>query len=241
MRPLLFGHRGSRGLSPENTIPSFKIAKCFGVDGVELDVHLSKDRKLVVIHDETVDRTTNGKGKVSELTYDEISRLDAGIKLGQQWKGTNVPLLRDVLETFGDSLLYKIEIKHSSKVYPDIERLLLEEIERFSLRNKVQIISFDFDALEKVRELDKNVEIGLIIVGKPRWFIDTAKKLNAKWIHASSWLITSEDVKIVHDSDLKIGVWTVNDEEEMKTYCEMGVDDVTSDFPNQLVRLCEND
>jgi len=240
MRPLLYGHRGSRGLSPENTIPSFKLGISYGVDGIELDIHLSKDKKLIVMHDETVDRTTDGHGKIQDMTYEQIMALDAGVKFGPQWKGTKVPLLSEVFDEFGSSILYKVEIKHSSKVYPDIERILLDEIEKHSLKNRVQIISFDFDSLKNVRELDKGIEMGIIIEGRPGWFTEIAKNLNARWIQAFYGLVYPEDIDIVHKNGLKIGVWTPNSEEDIKQYCSMGVDDITSDLPNLLVKLCKN-
>lgn len=240
MKPLLFGHRGSRGLSPENTIPSFRLGISYGMDGIELDIHLSKDGKLIVMHDDTVDRTTDGHGKISDLTYEQISRLDAGIKLGAQWRGTSVPLLSEVFDEFRGNIMYKVELKHSSKVYPGIEKQLLEEIERYSIRDRVQIISFDFDSLKNVRELDRDIKLGLIIFGKPEWFIDTARKLNAEWIQAFYGLIFPEDVKIVHDSGLKIGAWTPDDEEEIKRCYDMGVDDITSDLPNLLAKTVKS-
>ncbi|MDG6928084.1 MAG: glycerophosphodiester phosphodiesterase [Nitrososphaerota archaeon] len=240
MKPLLFGHRGSRGLSPENTLPSFRLGISYGVDGIELDAHLSKDGKLVVMHDDAVDRTTDGHGKISDMTFEQISRLDAGIKSGTQWRGTAVPLLSDVFEEFGSNIKYKVELKHSSKVYPGIEKELLEEIERYSVKDRVQVISFDFDSLKNVREMDGDIELGIIIFGKPGWFVDIARKLNAGWIQAFYGLVFPEDVKIAHENNLKIGVWTPDDEEEIKRYYEMGVDDITSDLPNLLAKIAKS-
>ncbi len=240
MKPLLYGHRGSRGLSPENTIPSFRLGISYGIDGIELDVHLSKDNKLIVMHDETVDRTTDGHGKIHDMSYEQIKALDAGVKFGSQWKGTRVPLLGEVFDEFGSSILYKVEIKHSSKVYPDIERILLEEIDRHSLKDRVQIISFDFDSLKNVRDLDKGIELGIIIFGKPDWFTGIARNLNAKWIQAFYGLVFPEDVNTIHKNGMKIGVWTPDSEDEIKEYCSMGVDDITSDLPNLLVNTCKN-
>ena len=239
MRPLLFGHRGSRGLAPENTIPAFRLGVSYGVDGIELDIHLSNDRKMVVMHEDTVDRTTDGHGKISEMTYEQINKLDAGVRFGVQWKGTRVPLLGDVFDEFGNSIMYKIELKHSSKVYPGIEEMLLEEINKRSLNDRVQVISFDFDSLKNIRELNDKIALGLIIFGKPVWFIEIARKLNAEWLQAFYGLIYPEDVKIVHDNGLKLGVWTVNESEEIQRYCRIGIDDITSDFPNLLKMNCK--
>ncbi|MGC9208381.1 MAG: glycerophosphodiester phosphodiesterase [Nitrososphaeria archaeon] len=240
MGVLLFGHRGARGLAPENTLPSFRTAVEYGVDGVELDVHLSKDGEVIVMHDDRVDRTTNGSGYIKDLTSAEIKALDAGIKFSEKFRGTKVPLLEEVLKEFGSRILYKIEIKHSSKIYPGIEEKVVDIIERMNLVDRAQVISFDFDSLQAVKELNPRINTGIIIEGRPHWFIDVAKRLNASWVHAFSGLVyDSDDVKKLHEEGLKLGVWTINDRESIIRFCNMGVDDITSDYPNLLVQLCK--
>ncbi len=241
MKPLLFGHRGARGLAPENTITSFSIAISYGVDGVELDVHLSKDGHVIVMHDDKVDRTTDGKGYIKDLTLNEIKSLDAGSKFSQRFKGEKVPTLEEVFESFKDKILYKVEIKHSSEIYPGIEKKVVDIIKRYNLQKKVQIISFDFDSLKIVKELDPTISVGIIIEGRPLWYIDIAKKLGAEWIHAFYGLVySSKDIEGAHAHGIKVGVWTLNDEQSINAFCKMGVDDITSDYPNELVRLCKS-
>lgn len=235
---LLFGHRGARGLAPENTLPSFRLAKEIGVDGVELDVHLSKDNAVVVMHDDTVNRTTNGKGRIRDMTLEEIKALDAGSWFGEKWRGTKVPTLEEVFNELGRDMLYKVEIKHSYRVYPGIEERVLEAVERKGLRDRVQIISFDFDSLERVRQLDRDIKIGLIIEGKPRWFLDIARRLEASFIHAYLGLIDEDDQRICRSSGIGLGVWTVNERQDIERFCRMGVDDITSDYPDRLKQVC---
>ncbi|MCG2879911.1 MAG: glycerophosphodiester phosphodiesterase [Vulcanisaeta sp.] len=232
---LVFGHRGAMGYAPENTIPSFRLAVEMGVDGVELDVHMTRDGEVVVIHDFTVDRTTNGHGYVKDLTLEEIKRLDAGVKFGSRWRGVPVPTLEEVFREFGKRIKYKIEIKRGSDYYPGIERKVVELIRRYNV--DAQVISFDYDALSNVRAIDRDIEIGIIFIGKISWFIDVAKKLNAHWLHVSHELIDERGVELAHKLGLKVGAWTVNDEKRARYLIDIGVDDITSNYPDRILRV----
>ncbi len=236
---LLFGHRGAKGLAPENTLPAFLLAKEIGVDGVELDVHLSKDNEVIVMHDDAVNRTTNGRGRVRDMTLNEIKALDAGSWFAQKWKGTKVPTLEEVLDALGNKMLYKIEIKHSSKVYPSIEEKVLNIIAKKGLKNKAQIISFDFDSLKTVKQLDSKAQVGIIIEGKPEWFFDIARKLDAEFIHGFFGLVDEDDVAACRKAGIKLGVWTVNELSDIERYCKMAIDDITSDYPDRLRQVCK--
>ncbi|MDP8024039.1 MAG: glycerophosphodiester phosphodiesterase [Nitrososphaeria archaeon] len=239
MNTLLFGHRGARGLAPENTLPAFDLALQYGMDGVELDVHESADGEIIVMHDELVDRTTNGNGYIKEMTLEQIKSLDAGIKFSPKYAGTKVPTLSEVFERYREKFLYKVEIKHSYEYYPGIEEKVLETIEKFHLKKNVQIISFDFNALKRIRELDRDIDVGLIIEGRPRWFVDIAKKLEAKWIQAFQGLVYSKDDVIeLHKKEVKLGLWTVNEIKDIRKFCEMEVDDLTGDYPDRLSKEC---
>lgn len=123
------------GYAPENTLPSFRMAIDMGVDGVELDVHMTRDGgEVVVIHDFTVDRTTNGRGGfIKDLTLAEIKKLDAGARFGGKWRGVAVPTLEEVFREFGRRIKYKVEIKRGGDYYPGIERRVVELIRRYGV------------------------------------------------------------------------------------------------------------
>ncbi len=231
----VFGHRGARGYAPENTTESFSMAVEMGVDGVELDVHLSKDGELVVIHDDTVDRTTDGHGAVRDFTVEQLKKLDAGVKFGHKWKGARIPTLGEVFDELGRAN-YRIELKHSSKAYPGVEEKLVSCVRDLKLVRHVEITSFDYDALETVRRLDGSFRTGMIMHGKVRWFTPIAKKLGCAWMHASHDLIGEDDVSAAHAKGFKLGMWTVNDEESAERAIRLGVDGVTSDFPDVAMR-----
>ncbi len=215
-------------------MPSFKLAIEAGVDGVELDVHMTKDGELIVIHDDTLDRTTTGSGYVKDHSISELRNLDAGVKFGSEWRGVKIPTLNEVLREFGNKTSFIIELKHGSDVYPGIEEKVLSLIRKYNVRAK--IVSFDFDALERVRQLDDSVELGLIFIGKARWFIDAARKLKAQWLQAEYRLINESDIRITHEAGLKIGAWTVNDVDIAIKLTEMGVDEITTDNPSLIIR-----
>jgi len=118
---LVIGHRGARCCAPENTIPSFRLALETGVDGVEMDVHMTRDGEVVVIHDDTLERTTTGSGYVKDHTLRELKGLDAGVKFGSQWRGVKIPTLEEVLRELGSRVSYVIELKHGSDLDPALK------------------------------------------------------------------------------------------------------------------------
>ncbi len=173
-------------------------------------------------------------GFIKDLTLAEIKKLDASARFGGKWRDVRVPTLEEVFREFGRRVKYKVEIKRGSDYYPGIEGKVIDLIRRYNV--DAQIISFDFDALSNVRAIDRDVEIGVIFVGRVSWFIDTAKKLNAQWLHASHDLIDRKGIEMAHRLGLKVGAWTVNDEEEARRLVDMGVDDITSNYPDRVIR-----
>ncbi len=233
--PLVYGHRGAAVEAPENTLPSFKLAEKLGVYGVEMDLHTSKDGELIVIHDETLDRTTNGRGLVHSYNLKEIKKLDAGFKSGNKWVGTRVSTLREVFEGLG-RINYYLEIKQSSKVYPGIEEKMLNLIDEFNLKSNVQVISFDFDSLEIVRKLDKKIKTGLLYIGKSSWFISIAKNLKINFLQPAFNLVYKEDIEIARKNGFKVAAWTVDTPEDIKRAIDLKVDSITSNNPRLVLR-----
>jgi glycerophosphoryl diester phosphodiesterase len=231
---VVYGHRGARGYAPENTVESFRKALELGADGVEMDVHLSRDGEVVVIHDDTVDRTTDGTGAVGSMTLAQLKRLDAGVRFGKEWAGARIPTLTEVFEALGRVNL-RIELKHSGKVYPGIEQRLVSQVEDAKMKSLVEVTSFDYDAIEAVKGVGRGLRTGIIVHGKVRWFAPIAKGLGSTWVHARSDLLTGEDSEAAHREGLMLGVWTVNDEEGARRAVEIGADGVTSDFPDRVI------
>ncbi len=233
-KPIVYGHRGAAYEAPENTIPSFQLAKKLGVYGVEMDIHTSKDGELIVMHDETLDRTTNGKGLIRDHTLLDIKKLDAGFKFGSKWKGTKVSTLREVFESIG-KINYYLEIKQSFKIYPRIEEKILNLVDEFNLKNNVEIISFDFDALKKVRELDKTIKIGVLYTGKSSWFIDIAKQLNANTLQPDFNLLYKEDMLIAKNNNFNVATWTVDKKDDIERAIDLNLYSITSNNPRLAI------
>ncbi|MEM2939434.1 MAG: glycerophosphodiester phosphodiesterase family protein [Candidatus Bathyarchaeia archaeon] len=225
MLELRIGHRGAKAYEPENTIRSFRRALELGVNAVELDVRSTKDGELVVIHDAEVDRTTNGKGLVSDLTLNEIKELLTE-------KGEHIPTLDEALE-FLDKKVVKIliELKETGT-----EEKVLDIIKKKGLEDNVIIISFHEEALRRIRELNDKVETGLIYV-KHKDPVRAALLLRAQYLLPLYKFAHSILISRAHEKGLKVIVWTINTLEEALEYVKKGVDGIASDKPDILKTL----
>lgn len=218
---LKIGHRGAKAYEPENTLRSFKYAIDLGVDAVELDVRKTKDNELVVIHNADVDKTTDGKGSVNELTLEEIKKLVTD-------KGEQVPTLEEVLDLVGKQVKVLVEIKETG-----IEEQVLGLIREKELTDNVIVISFHEDALRKVREMDDKVATGLLYV-RHKNPIQTALDLKAEYLLSLYQFTHSTNIRKAHENGLKVIVWTINRKEEVAEYKNKGVDGIASDRPDIL-------
>lgn len=224
MLELKIGHRGAKAYEPENTILSFKRALELGVNAVELDVRRTKDGEIVVIHDAEVDRTTNGKGLVSDLTLKEIKELSTE-------KGEKIPTLDEALAFLNRKVKVLIEIKEVG-----IEEKVLEIVKSRGLEDNVIIISFHEDSLKKVREMSGVIKTGLIYV-RHKDPIKAALSLKAQYLLPMYKFVYPSLVKRAHENGLKVIVWTINTPEEAREYARMGVDGIASDRPDILKDL----
>lgn len=215
------GHRGAKGLEPENTIKSFKKAISLGVDAVEFDVRKTKDGKLVVFHDKKVDKLTEGKGLIKDLTLTEIKKINVG--------GEEILTLTEALD-FIDKKVKKIVVELKEAGF---EKEVLKEIKKRKLEDRVIVVSFLEDALKKVRKLNKKIETGLIYVSHKNP-IKAVLSLGANYLVAFYRFVHTRDVEKAHDNDLKMIVWTINKKEKVEEYEKKGVDGIASDFPDIL-------
>lgn len=207
---LKIGHRGAPAHIAENTMASFKKAMEFGADGIELDVHMCKTGEAVVIHDDTVDRTTNGKGKISEMTLDDILSLDSG-------GGNRVPILEDVLK----------EIKGT--VFVDVKAgwvaMKITEIIAKHGYDNVIVTSFNKNVLEAVKTINKNIKTGLNVEGG----VFSVDSSDYYCVNPSIDILTPSMVNLIHKNDMKVFTWTVNDKKQLDKAIKAGVDGVMSD------------
>lgn len=217
----IYAHRGASIEFPENTLAAFRRAVELGTAGVELDVHLSKDGHAVVIHDESVDRTTNGTGKIADLTLQEIQRLDAG-------KGEIVPTLAQVFDVISGHLKVDIEVKAAPAA-----AAVLKEVENFPALEWL-ISSFYWDALRFVREQDGKAELWVLWSSATPEAIALGKEISATILNLEYSTVTEEQVKLVNAEGLGVGVWTVNSLDEAKRLHDIGVAEICTDDPANL-------
>jgi glycerophosphoryl diester phosphodiesterase len=218
---LRIGHRGAKAYEPENTLLSFQKALEMGVDAIELDVRKTKDNQLVVIHDADIKRTTNGKGKVNELTLEEIKEFSTE-------KNQKIPVLNEALDFLDKKTKIIIELKE-----PDTEQQVLAAIHQKNLQNNVIIVSFNEETLKNVKALDKTVETGLIYV-KHKNPIKTALDLQASYLLPLYRFTHTANIQKAHQNGLKVIVWTINTKEEAAEYQKKGVDGIATDKPDIL-------
>ncbi|RDU37749.1 glycerophosphodiester phosphodiesterase [Neobacillus piezotolerans] len=237
-RTKIYAHRGSKGTHPENTLEAFKEAVRLGVDGIELDVHLSKDGKLVIIHDETVDRTTDGSGNVRDMTLDELKSLDAGSWFGWEFQGAAIPTLDEVLELLaGTGIMLNVEIKSDVIPYEGIEQKVLEALERHSYKEQAIISSFNHYSLKKVRKLDPYIETAILFMEVLHEPWAYAKTIGAFGLHVYLPVAYTEMARTATNLGVPVRVFTVNKEKNMRELIQLGVDTIMTDYPERALEI----
>jgi glycerophosphoryl diester phosphodiesterase len=237
---LVVGHRGFSGVAPENTVASFKKAMEIGVDMIELDVHLSKDGQVVVIHDDTLNRTTNGKGKVVSDTLNELKQLDAGSWFSSEFSGEKIPTLREVLELTRGRTTLNIELKKGDSgpyTIVDLADRALEEVEKAAMLNQVLFASFDSSAIESIREKNPRIPVALIYSkswSSPQEIIGGRPILV---LSCRGTVLTETNVSKARQQGIKVLVWTLNTEEHMEHFLNMGVDGIITNHPDRLIKI----
>ena len=218
-------HRGVEG--PENTIQSIKQALFLKVDGIEIDVHLSADGELMVIHDDTIDRTTNGLGFVNQYTSKQLKKFTID-------EIHKIPTLKEVLDTIKKKCFVNIELKNSDTAKKTVELINTYIKEKKWTYNHFLISSFEMKTLNEVRALDGNILIGILNSSDIHQAYAMAKYLNAYSIHPSFHLLTKENTLAMKRKGHKIIPWTVNNINDIEKMKAFGVDGIISDFPYLL-------
>ncbi|MFC5463187.1 glycerophosphodiester phosphodiesterase [Lederbergia graminis] len=236
---LILAHRGSAGTHPENTMESFKAAEKAGADGIELDVHFSKDGEIVVIHDNTVDRTTDGTGYINQLTLAELKKLKANYHYKHFFnKASRIPTLREVFEWLsGNQLLCNIELKNSDQPHEGLEDKVIELIKEFNLVTRTFISSFNHYSLVYINNQYPEMETAPLyndILYKP-W--EYAKTLGSIGIHPKYKVITNEMIETAIENGIAVRPYTINKEKDMKRFIQANCSAIITDYPEKAVKL----
>jgi len=232
-------HRGAAGYAPENTIAAFDKGVEMKADYIELDVQRSKDGELVIIHDTTVDRTTDGTGRVGDLTFDELRSLDAGSFKGEQFAGEKIPTFDEVLDRYHGKVGILIEMK-APELYPGIEEAVAQELKERNLdkpqNNKIILQSFNFESMKKMDALLPEVPIGVLTYSTVH-VTDAALQDFAKYadyFNPSYGLVTKDLVDKVHSLGMEAQPWTVRSHEAAQFLIDMEVDGIITDYPDYV-------
>ena len=223
------GHRGAATLEPENTLRGFRKAIEICVDYVEFDIHRCKSGELVIIHDETVDRTTNGKGFVKDLTLPQLKKLDAG-------KGERIPTLQEAINCCKGNAMMQMELKAAG-----LEETTVSAIKEKDIAKDVMVISFYHECIKKVKEIaaarNLHIKTGALIVGNPVNIVRVAKAAKADFISANQTFCDRRMVRELKKAGIGIAVWNCDNDHDIQRMVELGVDMIGSNRPDLLLKV----
>lgn len=224
----IMGHRGAAAYEPENTLRGIRTALAMGVTAVEVDIQLTKDGELAVIHDSTVDRTTDGTGPVREFTLAELQRLDAG-------KGEAVPSLAEVMQEVAGKAHLIIEVKH-----PEAAPALLQFFQTRDIFGQAQVISFWHPVVKDLKAKEPRLHTGVLLVGCPADPVGLARAALAEALVLHYAYVTPELVDAAHAGGLQVYIWNIDDVETLRPYLAMNLDGIGSNRPDVLVEYLKN-
>ena len=240
------GHRGAAGYAPENTLASIQKALELGVDRIEIDIHQSKDDVVVVLHDESVDRTTDGKGIIAEMTFDEIRQLDAGEYFSAKFKGEKIPSLEEVLLLVNGQCDLLIEFKNGNDHYPQIEEHVIELLKKYNAVDWCIVHSFNTKVLVRLHQKIPSLRLHKLFIVQfrytPLYFdlgFEKFDPLEYPYIEEYSineYFGNIEIIDRLQKMGKKVNIWTLNDPKTINAYKNLGVDGIISDYPDLIQR-----
>lgn len=233
---LAIAHRGASGYAPENTLAAFRRAVAQGVSFIETDLHLTRDAHFVAIHDETVDRTTNGRGEIHNMTLAEARRLDAGSWFASEFMGERIPNLEDILEfARKNDVVFYLELKPSG--FWGGEHALISALRESGEIPRSVIISFEPAILSALRKMEPTLMTGLLYDGRIENPFEKALEIGARQIAVRGDLVTPNFLQHARRRDLQVVCWTVNSPAHMRLLVSAGVDGIMSDYPDRLLSV----
>jgi len=239
---IVTAHRGFSGEAPENTLAAFRGAIDAGCDMIELDVHLTRDNEVVVIHDDTLERTTSGRGAVAGKTFAELRGLDAGFWFDPRFSGERIPVLAEVLALARNRIFVNIELKKGKNLPYTMEELAdwtLREVEMAGMADQVLFSSFDTAAVERIRVRNPFLPVALI-VDKP-WMKPEEAGGGKIYpvLNCRTTALNEENIRRAHAGGIRVHVWTVNTQEAMARFIALGIDGIITNHPDRLIALLQ--
>ncbi len=230
-----YAHRGFRSKYPENTLIAFEKAIKANCHGIEFDVHLTKDNEVVIIHDETLEGTTNGKGCIKDYTLAELKTLDASHKFNAKVGHQEIPTLREYFELVRDyDIISNIELKTGIYEYPGIEEIVHNLIVEYKLEDHVLISSFNHESILRMKKIAHNIKYGLLF---DTWLIHPekyVKNLGIECYHPVAYSMRQEIVDALKNEGIIVNVWVGREPVDFKALIEMGIDGIITDYPDVI-------
>ncbi len=245
----IIANRGASGVAPENTLPAIKEAIEQGVDRVKIDIRQTADTAIVLMCDKSVERTTNGKGLVHELTLNEIKKLDAGKWFNEQYADTKVPTLQQVMEIAKDKCELILEIQEGNELYPDLEENLVKIINNSGMKNRIIVQSSFDDVIFSIHKLDPNIRIHKVLIADTPFFYYDAKGFHFssldKYKFVEEFTINNNFASYrlidkVKKMGKKLNVQTVNTKKSGSKFIKINIDGIVTDYPNLFSKHISN-
>lgn len=231
----IYAHRGASKYAPENTMPAFELAQKLGADGIELDLQLTKDQVPVIFHDENVRRTTNGTGFIKDYTLKELKTLDAGYRFSKHYQNTRILSFEEFLDWFADTnLLLNAELKTNVFDYPNIEERVLFLIEKYNVKKRTTISSFNHNTIKRVRDLDSNINLGWLTKRAIANIDQFLKQIGANQIHINKRLLFSKMIRTIINNQIPFRVYTVNQISFLKRSMQLNAEGIFTDIPDKM-------
>lgn len=234
----IFAHRGASAYAPENTMEAFKLAIKQNADGIEIDVHLTKDNRVVVIHDETIDRVSNGKGFVRDYTLEELRQFSYNYNFAQ-YENVKIPTLEDVLKLIKPTnLILNIELKTNLLWYENIEEIVLSIVNKFEMQDRIIYSSFNHYSIQKIKELSSTANVAYLFSDVILDMVKYAKESGVNALHPCLYnLKMSNFFDKYKKNNLTLRVWTVDDEKYMKELFKENIDSIITNKPDVALKL----
>ncbi len=233
-----FAHRGFRSKYPENTLLAFQKAIEANCSGIEFDVHLTKDQEIVIIHDETLEGTTNGKGRVKDHTLRELKHLDASNTFHSQFGFQEIPTLKEYFELVKDlEIISNIELKTGVYDYPGIEEKVYDLIVEFGLQSKVIVSSFNHESIMRMKNVDQKIICGALF---DTWTIhpeNYVKEIGVECYHPVAYSLRKEIVHDLKSRGIIVNAWLGKEPVNFSELIEMGIDGIITDYPDVIDQL----
>lgn len=234
MTTKIIAHRGASKYAPENTMPAFELAYKMKADGIETDIQLTKDNIPVLIHDEQINRTTNGKGYIKDFTFDQLKQLDAGSWFSSEFSGTSIISLDEFLQWAKDKLLnLNIELKNNKIDYRHLESIVYEMIDYYQLLNRTILSSFNPNSIKRMRRFANGVNVSFLTSRRNKNLVEYAKDIGATGIHIKYRVFHRLLARQCQQANLELRVFTINKISRMKKCFNYNCDGIFTDVPDK--------